>query len=90
MKLLQELRPLSHSGCAHRQRRSCQDVKILNYARKQSWKTAKFHETLSGKLLFPKGIVSRDFGVLFMISLDCYEVRTRAEKGLFFYWRFRI
>jgi hypothetical protein len=31
-----------------------------------------------------KGIVYRDFGVLFMISLDSYEVHSRAGYGLFF------
>jgi hypothetical protein len=31
-----------------------------------------------------KGIVSRDFGVLFFIYLDRYEVPNRAGSGLFF------
>jgi hypothetical protein len=31
-----------------------------------------------------KGIVSRDFGVLFLIYLDRYEVPNRAGSGLFF------
>jgi hypothetical protein len=31
-----------------------------------------------------KGIVSRDFGTLFLISLDSFEGRNRAGAGLFF------
>jgi hypothetical protein len=31
-----------------------------------------------------KGIVSRDFGTLFLISLDRFEGRNMAESGLFF------
>jgi hypothetical protein len=31
-----------------------------------------------------KGIVSRDFGILFLISLDRFEGRNRAGAGLFF------
>jgi hypothetical protein len=31
-----------------------------------------------------KGITPRDFGVLFIISLDSYEVRTWAGQSLFF------
>jgi hypothetical protein len=31
-----------------------------------------------------KGIVSRDFGTLFLISLDRFEDRNRARAGLFF------
>jgi hypothetical protein len=31
-----------------------------------------------------KGIVSRDFGVLFLISLNRYEPPDRAGSGLFF------
>jgi hypothetical protein len=34
-----------------------------------------------------KGIVSRDFGVLFLIYLDRYEVPNRAGSGLFFILR---
>jgi hypothetical protein len=31
-----------------------------------------------------KGIVSRDFGTLFLISLDKFEGHNRARSGLFF------
>jgi hypothetical protein len=31
-----------------------------------------------------KGIVSRDFGTIFFISLDRFEGRNRAGSGLFF------
>jgi hypothetical protein len=31
-----------------------------------------------------KGIVSRDFGTLFLISLDTFEGHYRAGSGLFF------
>jgi hypothetical protein len=31
-----------------------------------------------------KGMVSRDFGSIFFLSLDRYEVRNRAGEGLVF------
>jgi hypothetical protein len=39
---------------------------------------------LAAPEIFFKGIVSRDFGVLFLIYLDRYEVTSRAGSGLFF------
>jgi hypothetical protein len=36
------------------------------------------------KLFFFKGTASRDFGSLFLISLDRFEGRKRAGAGLFF------
>jgi hypothetical protein len=38
-------------------------------------------------LVIVKGIVSRDFGLLFLIYLDRYEVPNRAGSGLFFILR---
>jgi hypothetical protein len=34
--------------------------------------------------IYIKGIVSRDFGTLFLSSLDRFEGRNRAGSGLFF------
>jgi hypothetical protein len=45
-------------------------------------KVARFFSKL--KLKASKGIVSRDFCVLFLIYLDRYEVPYRAGSGLFF------
>jgi hypothetical protein len=39
--------------------------------------------TVDAKYLSIKGIVSRDFGTLFLISLDRFEGRNRAGAGLF-------
>jgi hypothetical protein len=38
----------------------------------------------SGEHILFKGIVSRDFGTLFLISLERFEGRNRAGSGLFF------
>jgi hypothetical protein len=41
------------------------------------------HRRQMGNAVF-KGIVSRDFGTLFLISLDRFEGLNRAGAGLFF------
>jgi hypothetical protein len=44
----------------------------------------RFKVIISWKYIL-KGIVSRDFGSLFLISLDRFEGRNRAWSGLFFF-----
>jgi hypothetical protein len=41
-------------------------------------------QTCNMQVPVTKGIVSRDFGTLFFISLDRFEGRYRAGSGLFF------
>jgi hypothetical protein len=46
-----------------------------------------YEDLISGsisQIILLKGIVSQDFGVLFLIYLDRYEVPKRAGSGLFF------